>query len=106
MALLAFVLNRFNLYIKGHAIECLMCNLKEHALRHVITLLMDFYSNNSSKEVLKVIVLVERYINLTDSLILNLIPSAINIITFMVYFSNFIDIYIGLIIIDVIVIYI
>jgi len=83
-----------------------MRNLKEHALRYVITLLMDFYSNNSSREVLEVIVLEKRYINLADSLILNLIPSAINIITFIVYFSNFINIYIGLIIIDVIVIYI
>ena len=83
-----------------------MCNLKEHALRHVITLLIDFYSNNSSREVLEVIVLGERYIHLVDSLILNLIPSAINIITFVVYFLYFINIYIGLIIINVIVIYI
>jgi len=86
--------------------ECLMRNLKEHALRHVITLLMDFHSNNSSGEVLEVMVLEERYIYLIDSLILNLIPSAIDIITFVVYFSHFINAYIGLIIIDVIVIYI
>ena len=86
--------------------EYLMRNLKEHALRHVIALLMDFYSNNSSREVLEVIVLGERYIYLTDSLILNLIPSIINIITFIVYFLYFIDVYIGLIIIDVIIIYI
>ena len=84
--------------------EFLMRNLKEHALRHVITLLIDFYSNNSSKEVLEVIVLGERYINLADSLILNLIPSVINIITFIVYFSHFINAYVGLIIIDVIII--
>ncbi len=86
--------------------ECLMRNLKDHALRYVITLLMDFYSNNSSREVLEVIVLGERYIYLADSLILDLIPSAIDIITFVVYFSHFINIYIGLIIIDVIIIYI
>jgi len=83
-----------------------MRNLKEHALRHVITLLIDFHSNNSSGEVLEVIVLKKQYIHLADSLILDLIPSAINIITFVVYFSHFINIYIGLIIIDVIVIYI
>jgi len=94
------------LCIKGHIIECLIRNLKEYALRYVITLLTDFYSNNSSGEVLEVIVLGERYIYLADSLILNSIPSAIDIITFMVYFSHFIDVYIGLIIIDVIVIYI
>jgi len=86
--------------------ECLIYNLKEHALRHVITLSIDFYSNNSSGEVLEVMVLGEQYIYFTDSLILNLIPSAINIITFVVYFSHFIDTYIGLIIIDVIIIYI
>jgi ABC-type transport system involved in Fe-S cluster assembly fused permease/ATPase subunit len=86
--------------------ECLIYNLKEHALRHIITLLMDFYSNNSSREVLEVIVLGEQYIHFTDSLIFNLIPSAINIITFMVYFSHFINAYIGLIIIDIIIIYI
>jgi ABC-type transport system involved in Fe-S cluster assembly fused permease/ATPase subunit len=83
-----------------------MRNLKEHALRHVITLLIDFYGNNSSREVLEVIVLGERYIYLADSLILDLIPSAINIVTFIVYFSHFINTYVGLIIIDVIVIYI
>jgi len=83
-----------------------MRNLKEHALRYIMTLLIDFYSNNSSREVLEVIVLGERYIYLADSLILNLIPSAINIITFIVYFSHFINTYIGLIIIDVIIIYI
>jgi len=86
--------------------ECLMRNLKEHALRHVIILLIDFYSNNSSGEVLEVIVLKKQYIHLTDSLILDLIPSTINIITFIVYFLYFINAYIGLIIIDVIVIYI
>ena len=106
MALLAFVPNQFNSYIKGHVIECLIHNLKEYVLRHIITLSMDFYSNNSSREVLEVIVLGKRYIYLTDSLILNLIPSAINIITFIVYFSHFINAYIGLIIIDVIIIYI
>jgi ABC-type transport system involved in Fe-S cluster assembly fused permease/ATPase subunit len=106
MALLAFVLNRFNSYIKGHVMECLMYNLKEYALRYVIILLIDFYSNNSSREVLEVIVLGERYIYLVDSLILDLIPSAIDIITFVVYFLHFINTYIGLIIIDVIVIYI
>ena len=86
--------------------ECLMRNLKEHALRYVITLLLDFYSNNSSREVLEVIVLRERYIYLADSLILDLIPSVINIITFIVYFLHFINTYIGLIIIDIIIIYI
>ena len=106
MALLAFVPNRFNLYIKGYIIECLIHNLKEHALRHVMTLSLDFYSNNNSREVLEVIVLGEQYIHLTESLILDLIPSTINIITFVVYFSHFINAYIGLIIIGIIVIYI
>jgi hypothetical protein len=67
---------------------------------------MDFYSNNSFREVLEIIVLKKWYIYFTDSLILNLILFAIDIITFIVYFSHFIDIYIGLIIIDIIIIYI
>ena len=83
-----------------------MRNLKENALEYVIILLIDFYSNNSSREVLEVIGLGEQFIYLTDSLILDSIPSIINIITFIVYISYFIDIYIRLIIIDIIVIYI
>jgi len=83
-----------------------MRNLKEHALRYVIILSLDFYSNNSSREVLEVMVLGEQYIYLAESLILNSIPFIINIITFIVYFSHFINVYIGLIIIGVIVIYI
>jgi hypothetical protein len=67
---------------------------------------MDFYSNNSFREVLEIIVLKKWYIYFTDSLILNLILFEIDIITFIVYFSHFIDIYIGLIIIDIIIIYI
>jgi ABC-type transport system involved in Fe-S cluster assembly fused permease/ATPase subunit len=106
MALLTFILNRFNSCIKGHVIVYLMRNLKEHALGHVITLLINFYSNNSSREVLEVIGLGKRFIYLVDSLILNSIPSIIDIITFIVYFSHFINVYIRLIIIDVIVIYI
>ena len=106
MALLTFILNRFNLCIKGHVIEYLIYNLKKHALKHIITLSMDFHSNNSFGEVLEVIVLEEQYIYLIDSLILNSIFSAINIITFVVYFLHFIDAYIGLIIIDIIVIHI
>ena len=86
--------------------ECLIYNLKEYALRHIIILLIDFYSNNSFGEVLKVIVLKKWYIYFVDSLILNLILFVINIITFVVYFLYFIDVYIGLIIIDIIVIYI
>ena len=86
--------------------EYLMHNLKEYALRHVMTLLLDFYSNNSSGEVLEVIVLGEQYIYFIDSLILDLIPSVIDIVTFVVYFLHFIDAYIGLIVIDIIIIYI
>ena len=106
MALLTFILNRFNLYIKGHVIVYLMRNLKEHVLRHVIILLMDFYSNNSFGEVLAVIGLEKLYIYFVESLILNLIPSIINIITFIVYFLHFINIYVRLIIINIIVVYI
>ena len=106
MALFTFILNRFNLYIKGYVIKYLMCNLKEYTLKYIITLLLNFYSNNSFREVLEVIVLGEQYIYFINSLIFDLIPSAIDVITFIVYFLHFIDVYIGLIIIDIIVIYI
>ena len=86
--------------------EYLIYNLKEYTLKHIITLSMDFYSNNSFREVLEVIILGEQYIYFINSLIFDLIPSAINIITFVVYFLYFINTYIGLIIIDIIVIYI
>ena len=36
-----------------------MYNLKEHALKHVMTFLIDFYGNNSFREILEVIGLKE-----------------------------------------------
>ena len=86
--------------------EYLIYNLKKYTSRYVMTLLMDFYSNNSFGEVLEAIVLGKWYIYLADSLILDLIPFAIDVVTFIVYFSHFINAYIGLIVINIIVIYI
>jgi len=78
-------------------------NIKEGALRHIIKLLMDFYNDKSSIEVVEVINLGERFINFVDYLLFNIMPSIINIITIIVYLSHFIDGYIGLIIIAVVV---
>jgi len=64
---------------------------------------MDFYINKSSIEVVEVINLGEQFINLIDYLLFNIMPSIINIITITVYLSHFINGYIGLIIIAVVV---
>jgi len=78
-------------------------NIKEGALRYIIKLLIDFYNNKSSIEVIEVINLGERFINFVDYLLFNIMPSIINIITIIVYLSHFINGYIRLIIIAVVV---
>jgi ABC-type transport system involved in Fe-S cluster assembly fused permease/ATPase subunit len=78
-------------------------NIKEGALRYIIELLIDFYNDKSSIEVVEVINLGERFVNLIDYLLFNTMPSIIDIITIIVYLSHFINRYIGLIIIAVVV---
>ena len=78
-------------------------NIKEGALRYIIKLLIDFYNDKSSIEVIEVINLGERFINFIDYLLFNIIPSIINIITITVYLSHFINRYIRLIIIAIVV---
>jgi len=64
---------------------------------------MDFYNDKSSVEVVEVINLGERFVNFVDYLLFNIIPSIINIITITVYLSHFINRYIGLIVIAIVV---
>ena len=78
-------------------------NIKEGALRHIIKLLIDFYNNKSSIEVIEVINLGERFVNLVDYLLFNTIPSIIDITIITVYLSHFINRYIGLIVIAIVV---
>ena len=78
-------------------------NIKEGALRHIMELLMDFYNDKSSAEIVEVINLRERFINLVDYLLFNTMPSIINIITIIVYLSHFINRYIRLIVIAVVI---
>ena len=78
-------------------------NIKEGALRHVIELLMDFYNNKSSTEVVEVINLGEQFINLVDYLLFNTMPSIINITIITVYLLHFINRYIRLITIAVVI---
>ncbi|XTI95795.1 hypothetical protein V2W45_1256461, partial [Cenococcum geophilum] len=78
-------------------------NIKEGALRYIIKLLTDFYNDKSSVEVIEVINLGERFINFINYLLFNTMPSIINIITITVYLSHFINGYIGLIAIAVVV---
>ena len=44
----------------------LKCNIKEGAFKHIIELLIDFYNNKSSIEVVEVIKLGEWFVNLID----------------------------------------
>ena len=81
----------------------LKCNIKKGAFRHIMELLMDFYNNKSSAEVVEVINLGEQFVNLADYLLFNTMPSIIDIITITVYLLHFIDGYIGLIAITVVV---
>ena len=78
-------------------------NIKEGALRYIIKLLIDFYNDKSSIEVIEVINLGEQFVNFIDYLLFNIMPSIINIITITVYLSHFINRYIRLIIIAVVV---
>ena len=78
-------------------------NIKDGALRYVMELLMDFHNNKSSIEVMEVINLGERFVNLMDYLLFNIMPSIINITIITVYLLYFINGYIGLIAIAVVV---
>ena len=64
---------------------------------------MDFYNDKSSIKVIEVINLGEWFVNLMDYLLFNTMPSIINITIIIVYLSHFINGYIGLIIIAVVV---
>jgi len=81
----------------------LKCNIKEGAFRHIMELSMDFHNNKSSAKIVEVINLEKRFINFADYLLFNTMPSIINIITITVYLLHFIDGYIGLIAITVVV---
>jgi ABC-type transport system involved in Fe-S cluster assembly fused permease/ATPase subunit len=89
--------------IKAQVTASLKYNIKEEALRHIIKLLIDFYNNKSSIEVIEVINLEKRFINFMDYLLFNTMSFIINIIIITVYLSHFINGYIGLIAIAVVV---
>ena len=78
-------------------------NIKKGALRYIIKLLIDFYNNKSFIEVVKVIKLREQFINFINYLLFNTMPSIINIITITVYLSHFINGYIRLITIAIVI---
>ena len=89
--------------VKAQVITSLKRNIKEGALKHTIELLIDFHNNKSFIEVMEVINLGERFVNLVNYLLFNTMPSIINIITITVYLSHFINKYIRLITIAVVV---
>jgi ABC-type transport system involved in Fe-S cluster assembly fused permease/ATPase subunit len=91
------------LLVKAQVTVSLKYNIKEGALRHIMELLMDFYNNKSSVEVVEVIKLKKQFVNFIDYLLFDTMPFIINIITITVYLSHFIDGYIGLITIAIVV---
>ena len=64
---------------------------------------MDFYNDKSSIKVIEVINLEKQFINLIDYLLFDTMPSIINITIITVYLLHFINGYIGLIIIAIVV---
>jgi len=91
------------LLVKAQVITSLKHNIKEGALKYIIKLLTDFYNNKSFIEVIEVINLGKRFVNFIDYLLFNIMPSIINIITIIVYLLHFINGYIRLIIIAIVV---
>ena len=91
------------LLVKVQVIISLKHNIKEEALRHIIELSIDFHNNKNSIEVVEVINLKKQFINFINYLLFNIMPSIIDIITITVYLSHFIDRYIGLITIAIVV---
>jgi len=78
-------------------------NIKEGVFKHTMELLIDFYNDKSSAEVMEIINLKERFVNLVDYLLFNIMPSIIDIITIIVYLSHFINRYIRLIVIAIVI---
>ena len=89
--------------IKTQVAVSLKRNIKEGAFRHTIELLIDFYNNKSSIEIVEVINLGKQFVNFVDYLLFNTIPFIINIITIIVYLSHFINRYLRLITIAVVI---
>ena len=67
---------------------------------------MDFHKDKSSREVLEVLGLGERFVSIAEIVFLNMVPLAINFITITAYISHVINRYIGLIIIAIVIVYI
>jgi len=94
------------LIIRRHIIISIKCNIKEDGFRYVMGLLIDFYKDKSSREVLEVLGLGERFVSIAEMVFLNMVPLAVDFITIIAYMSRVINRYIGLIVIAIVVVYI
>jgi len=94
------------LMARRHIIIFIKRNIKEGGFGHVIGLLMDFYKDKSSREVLKVLGLGERFISIAEMIFLNTVPLIVDFITITAYILYVINRYIRLIIIAIVIIYI
>ena len=69
-------------------------------------LLIDFYKNKSSREVLEVLGLGKRFISVVEMVFLNMVPLAVDFIIIIAYISRVINRYIRFIVIAIVIIYI
>jgi len=94
------------LMARRHIIIFIRRNIKEGGFGHVIGLLIDFYKDKSSREVLEVLGLGKRFVSIAEMVFLDIVPLAVDFITITAYMLYVIDRYIGLIIIAIVVIYV
>jgi len=92
--------------VRRYIIISIKRNIKKSGFRHVIGLLIDFYKDKSSREVLEVLGLEERFVSIVEIVFLNTVPLVVDFITITAYISHIINKYIGLIIIATVIIYI
>ena len=97
---------KFILIARKYIIISIKRNIKEGGFRHIIGLLIDFYKDKSSREVLEVLGSGKRFISIAEMVFLNIVPSIVNFITITAYILHVINRYIRLIIIAIVIIYI
>jgi len=92
--------------VRRYIIISIKRNIKEGGFGYVIGLLIDFHKDKSSREVLEVLGLGERFISIAEMVFLNAVPFSSRFITITAYILRVINRYIGLIILAIVIIYI
>ena len=92
--------------VRRYIIISIKRNIKEGGFGYIIGLLIDFYKDKSSREVLEVLGLGKRFVSIAEIIFLNIVPLIVDFITITAYILYVINRYIRLIIIATVVIYI